>query len=224
MSVSVVVPSLNPEKAMTPEFLRSYAIEVIFSQSKGIGKARNDGAKIIKGDILIFIDDDASLDIETFKSALKMLYEKPKSIICTKHPILCSRFMVLSKDVFFDIGGFDETFKRCEDLDFGYRAIRKGYAIRYIPFNKVKHRDHSGAPPAIKLLREASYKTRLMVRYKEVLFQKKGNYGSWKINLKNVILFFIGVKGPRVIWNLISLSLKITSFYYYLFFDKSKIL
>lgn len=110
MSISVIVLSLYPEKAMTPEFLKSYTIEVIFSQKKGIGKARNHGAKISKGDILIFIDDDASLDIETFKSALKMIYEKPKSIICTEHPILCSRFMIVSKDVFFDIGGFDETF------------------------------------------------------------------------------------------------------------------
>lgn len=220
MSISVVVPSLNPEKAMTPSFLKSYSNEIIFSKKKGIAKARNYGAKLSKGNVLIFIDDDTSINIQTFNFAIKTLTQNPKSIICTEHPILCSRFMALSKNVFFDIGGFDETFVRCEDLDFGYRAIRKGYKIHYIPFNKVKHREHEGARPAIRLLRDASYKTRLMIRYKECLFHKKHNYASRPINLKNVALFFIGVKGPRIIWNFMSLYLKIISFYYYLFFDK----
>jgi GT2 family glycosyltransferase len=38
-----------------------------------------------------------------------------------------------------DVGEFDETFFRGEDVDFNWRLVRAGYSIRYEPRMKVRH-------------------------------------------------------------------------------------
>lgn len=47
--------------------------------------------------------------------------------------------MGVSKPVFDHLNGFDPELSDAEDFDFAVRAFTQGYAIRYIPKNKVTH-------------------------------------------------------------------------------------
>jgi hypothetical protein len=41
--------------------------------------------------------------------------------------------------LFFDIGGFDESFEYGSDLDFSWRLVHKGVRIRYVPEALIRH-------------------------------------------------------------------------------------
>jgi GT2 family glycosyltransferase len=51
--------------------------------------------------------------------------------------------MVVRRDVFLDVGGFDDTyFAFFEDVDFGWRLWVLGHEVRYVPTSTVYHRHH----------------------------------------------------------------------------------
>jgi len=51
-------------------------------------------------------------------------------------------FMLVSKQLYFDTGGYDTTFKfQSEEFDWQARAKKKGYKIYYTPFAKIWHKD-----------------------------------------------------------------------------------
>jgi GT2 family glycosyltransferase len=51
--------------------------------------------------------------------------------------------MVINRELFLDVGGFDETFFAFfEDVDFGWRLWLYGHEVRYLPTSKVYHRHH----------------------------------------------------------------------------------
>jgi GT2 family glycosyltransferase len=52
----------------------------------------------------------------------------------------CAAAMLIRKDVFLDLGGFDEDFFAClDDTDLGWRAWLYGYAVLYCPDSCVYH-------------------------------------------------------------------------------------
>jgi glycosyltransferase involved in cell wall biosynthesis len=72
-SVSIVIPTIR-EKVITLESLESFKnIEIIIVKDKwkNVSKARNIGAKISSGEILVFMDDDIEFKPDFFFNALK---------------------------------------------------------------------------------------------------------------------------------------------------------
>src|SRR3990167_832659 len=112
-------------------------------------KGRNSGAKIAKGDLLFFLDSDTSLPINFLKRTLKefnirkldiagfcfnsqseknifhfMLDFYNKIIIILEKKIPYSVIGVLiKKDLFDKLNGYDESLKLSEDRDLGKRAL-----------------------------------------------------------------------------------------------------
>jgi len=134
---------------------------VIVKRKKGIGVARNAGARIAKGEILVFLDADT----KPSRMVLKAYYDafKDKRTVAATGPILplektskrvnagykaVSVFLVKSsilfgrpsvvgsnfavrKKVFDMVGGFNEKFITYEDWDLSLRLRKKG-AIVYV--------------------------------------------------------------------------------------------
>jgi GT2 family glycosyltransferase len=51
--------------------------------------------------------------------------------------------MVVPRELFLDVGGFDDTFFAFfEDVDFGWRLWLYGHEVTYVPSSKVYHRHH----------------------------------------------------------------------------------
>jgi len=133
--------------------------------------------------------------------------------------------MAISKNLFFKIGGFDETFEIAEDVDFGCRVIKAGFKINYIPLDLVIHREHPRPNDIWRRMVSYKYAVKLLLRYKLIRL--------WDDNVKctkpvpftplNILRLFIDApKRGLLIPSRIIMS--ILSFYYYFLFDKKKLM
>ncbi|MBF2063852.1 MAG: glycosyltransferase [Calothrix sp. C42_A2020_038] len=148
----------------------------------GPAKARNVGAQNAKGDILLFIDADVTVYPDIIERVKKIFTEKSElaAIIGSYDDIpgetnFLSQYKnlfhhythqkaseegftfwgacgAIRRDVFFAVGGFDESYRRpsIEDIELGYRLAKAGYKIRLCKDIQVKHLKHWSA---ISLLR-----------------------------------------------------------------------
>lgn len=172
--LSIIVPTLNEENFL-PFLLGSITkqdfkdLEIIIADAgskdrtveiaKKFGckivkgglpaKGRNEGAKVAKGDLLLFLDADTILPEIFFKNALKKLQERNLDVasFCLEPrakskfkkflfnafynlPILIlekflahgAQAILVKREVFNEVGGFDEEIKFAEDHSFVRKA------------------------------------------------------------------------------------------------------
>ena len=172
--LSVIIPTLNEEKTL-PLLLKSIGkqnfkgYEIIIADANSTdktvevakkhkckvvlgglpGPGRNNGAKVAKGDLLLFLDADViipemffekalnefeqrKLDITTFtlfpqeengffKFVLNFFYNKP-AIFFEKTLPHAAMGIIIKKDLFEKLNGYDETVTLAEDHDLARRA------------------------------------------------------------------------------------------------------
>jgi len=177
--LSIIIPTLNEEKYL-PKLLKNikdnnlkdYEIIVADTDSKDNTKkiakkfkckvtkggnhpgiARNNGAKVAKGNLLFFIDADCSINKTFFYNALNEINKKKLSIAgcyvwpSTKNIFITFQFLIYnvwifltqlfypnasghgifcSKEIHNKIKGFDERIKLSEDMDYVKRASKFG--------------------------------------------------------------------------------------------------
>lgn len=187
MRISVIIPALNEEKYIerclrsiarqdlpreryeiivvdggsvdrTWEIAGRYADKLLLSDKQGIGYQQNLGAKMARGDLLVFVHADTYFirrgvlrkllqffDDETVVGgAVSHKYYPEETlgikVFNTLDSFLASFFVylkmpqtggpvtVIRRDVFFDIGGFIEDI--CEDVEIGQRLRERGTVFR----------------------------------------------------------------------------------------------
>jgi glycosyltransferase involved in cell wall biosynthesis len=138
----------------TADIARSYADSVLVEDRKGIAYGRNVGAKKARGDILIFVDADATLDQdflshchqEFLNPAIigmtgvakpsdggilqRFVYRSTYDMVRIFHLFGVSLFpgicVAYRREAFKKLGGFREDFGIVEDLDLSRRISRLG--------------------------------------------------------------------------------------------------
>lgn len=150
-------------------FAKKYNSKVQAIEPKNLlnpSQARNLGAKAAKGDFLVFIDDDCIPQKDWLKENIKAL--KNSSIGAVggkvvggsnkyfaraldfsnftfvqntkqKEMPLCAASFGMRKDIFKNIGGFNEEMLIGEDTDLSMRLKSKGFKTIYNPNIKVLH-------------------------------------------------------------------------------------
>ena len=150
-SIEIIVVD-NGSKDDTLDIAGKFTHSIFIDVSATIAKLRNIGAKNARGSFFIFLDSDCTLTADWVDNALgrfkdngiglvgsrtymlpddanwidktwKMHLNKSKSPESAKW--LISRAIMIRKDVFLSIGGFDESLTTCEDVEFGYRVQNK---------------------------------------------------------------------------------------------------
>ena len=138
-------------KDRTVEIAKKYNCKIVKGGSPAQG--RNNGAKLAKGDFLLFLDADVILPEDFFKKTLDELKKRKLKIAtfslmpCRKDKFVRLLFnifynlpiffmertlphaamgILISKDIFDKIKGFDETIKMAEDHDLARRAEKLG--------------------------------------------------------------------------------------------------
>ncbi len=148
LDYEVIVADAGSRDA-TLEIAKKYGCVIV---SGGLpAKGRNNGAKVAKGEVLFFIDSDtvlsdnfltksmqefnarklgiASFCLEPYPENKKisflvnLFYNKP-IVILEKILPHAAMGIIIKKEIFESIGGFDESIKLAEDHDLGRRAAK----------------------------------------------------------------------------------------------------
>lgn len=187
------------------EYLKSKYSSVIWTSYKNIKskkitipEQRNLGIKCAKGEVIVFIDSSCEPQIEWLCELYK-LYTQDKELIVAgtvqsnkKYnvrqvgcpPNITEKYLneaasiniLIHKSVFDAVGYFDETFYYSSDTDFTWRAVKKGFKIRFNNHAVVKHDQGSNYDEIMRSYwygvgRASLYKKYKLIRDSEVLFQ-----------------------------------------------------
>ncbi len=153
---------------MLREFAQ-YGVPIHYLRSDQVGKAtgQNAGIRAVTTEYFGTTDDDCIADVRWVESICQALEQHPGEIVtgrvlaseegapstssfeteCVyrKFPLRGGHFtggnFAASLTLFNDVGPFDETplLRFCEDIAWSYRAMAKGYLIRYVPAVTVTH-------------------------------------------------------------------------------------
>jgi len=150
----IVVDSNSKDR--TRAIAKKIADKVINIKKRGVGLARNIGAKAAKGDLLLFLDADTILEKDFLKMVSKAFNDK--NVVATSgyihvkgslldkiifsgtaeiswlttvlgFPLFYGMCMTVRKDVFEKIGGFDLMLETAEDINLTERARKYGRCI-----------------------------------------------------------------------------------------------
>jgi len=140
-SVSVVIPTLkgNP---LTLESVPD-GVETVVISDGNRSEARNIGAERTSGEILVFCDDDIVFEESFFWEQVNQLNRG--TVIGLEDfdfGLLLTRFLLIYREDFERLGGFDETLNHMEDTEFSLSALSNGLAVCTINRNLVTHREH----------------------------------------------------------------------------------
>jgi glycosyltransferase involved in cell wall biosynthesis len=147
-------------------------------QNRGVVLSRNTGARLAEGPVFGFTDSDCAVSPEWIATALETFKAHPDLAFITgpvinkpdqkitffsigvvdeggENPIYPTCNIFYRRDVFWQMGGFDESVNlgdvgtsplECSDADLAWRIKEAGYVNRFVPELKVFHEVRQAAP------------------------------------------------------------------------------
>lgn len=140
--VSIVIPSLN-EHPETLNSIPNFVTDIAVVSDGNRAEARNLGVKQTKNPIIVFCDDDIIFNEKFFKKQIDLT---PRGTISGLRDftfdLLLTRFLIIHRDDFNYIGGFNEKMNHGEDTEFSLNALSSGFELRLISRDGVTHISH----------------------------------------------------------------------------------
>jgi GT2 family glycosyltransferase len=140
---------------------------------RGICAARNTGARRATGEVIVFIDADTNVQSGWARSLRKTFDEgatlagggirSPEPHTLAEHyqfggrwhdetarngflPFVSGAHFAIRREVFLEMGGFDEVLPSAEDLDLSFRVQLAGYPLSFVPEAELVHWPRSTVP------------------------------------------------------------------------------
>lgn len=115
--------------------------EIIISRKKGLGHARNWGARVSDGNILVYVDDDLKILPKLFDHILTLKKGSFKIAYQNKMPV--TRCLIIHKEDFEKVRFTDEIKLSGEDREFFMAAIKSGLKHLFLsPRGLYEHQEH----------------------------------------------------------------------------------
>jgi glycosyltransferase involved in cell wall biosynthesis len=174
-SLEIVVVD-NGSRDGTTAALRGYGDRLVVVQESRLGPAaaRNAGLRRARGEVVAFTDADCVVAPDWLERLVGPLADPAVGIaggrILARPPVgAVARFGEVIHDhrmaievyeppyaitmswasrraTLVQAGGFDESLRRCEDVDLSYRLVQAGHRLAYVPEAVVCHRNESTLP------------------------------------------------------------------------------
>ena len=150
----------------TVDLARAASAKVYIKPELNIAGLRNFGAQVARGKILVFLDADCSVSTDWFQAAQRYVNDEkvvgfgspptvpdksswvPKAwfVVRSKNSLqgddvawLESMNLFVRRDLFLELGGFDENLVTCEDYDLSLRLKGRGRLISDSRIEAVHH-------------------------------------------------------------------------------------
>lgn len=203
--------STDNTKDVIEYYLKFNNISYIRQENKGVCSARNNGAKISKGEFLLFLDSDdvvsttwlQDFNEEIIKSNADLV--RCKSIINSKYEkdnqILLSGNFAIRKKIFFEVGMYDENIKFGENTELQWRLNHSGIKIIKISnFNFIYNID-SFAESENKKTNQVDFIYYVLEKHKNN-FQNKKKLKQLLCQVAGVNCFQLGRRkeGIKLVW------------------------
>jgi glycosyltransferase involved in cell wall biosynthesis len=160
----------NGSRDGTAGVLRRYGERIVRMDeaTRGPAAARNAGLRRAQGDVVAFTDADCRVDPDWLTEIVAPLeapevgiaggairalapandvarfgeeiHDHRQAIEVFEPPYAITMNWASRRSVLQELGGFDERFRRCEDVDLAYRMTRAGYTLAFAPTAVVYHR------------------------------------------------------------------------------------
>jgi len=184
----IVVDDGSQDRSLS--IAKQYNVRTIVTKDKTISKLRNMGAAIATGDLLLFLDADCIIEKDWILNGLPFLADPNVGLVGQRghvyekfnffqkvstfryqqtdevQEVSCidGRSILVKREVFNEVGGFNEDYATGEDTDFSYRVSNK-YKILRIKRMVTYHLGEDISPAVMfkKELWRAQYVIRILV-------------------------------------------------------------
>lgn len=140
--VGVVIPSRKETVRTVESIPVGVPCEVV--REGTINEARNAGVEALDVDVVAVMDDDIAFQESTFRALVGRV--RPDTLVGMEdwnYGWVAGRVMVFHRDLWADLGGFDETLENhMGDTEFSMRALANGYRIETVDRDLFDHEDH----------------------------------------------------------------------------------
>lgn len=139
--VSIVIPTAR-EEIITYDTVPPQA-EVVVRRDKGLNVARNAGVEAAENDWIVIADDDIEFPAETVAETICEIDKFTLAGLADFPPSkwIIGRLMIFHRDLWRDVGGFDESRPHGGDTDFAIRVERHGGQVVQLNREAVPHYD-----------------------------------------------------------------------------------
>lgn len=147
----------------TKEIAMSFKLTLLENKGRGISAARNRGAEYASKELIWFLDSDCIPTKETLGKLLEAsgdiraggyLNANPKNLLSCiiqeefdlryskmprKSTYLTACNLLIKKQVFLELSGFDQEIGSSEDGEFSFRALDRGFSLTFVKASRVLH-------------------------------------------------------------------------------------
>lgn len=142
--IGVVIPTTEPTDAVRTLDSIPAGVDETIEREGSLNEARNRGVRSLDTDYVAILDDDLSFPEQLITElASRADRDTLLGLADWDFGLIAGRMMVFHRDLWSDVGGFDEQLKsHMGDTEFALAAVRKDYELERLPREVIHHEPH----------------------------------------------------------------------------------